>query len=164
MTNQPTIAILMGSKTDLPAVQPAADTLRELGIPHEVRVMSAHRTPDQVAEYVRGAPVAGIKVFIAAAGGAAHLAGAVAAHTILPVIGIPVASSKLAGLDALLATVQMPPGVPVATVAVDGAQNAALLAAAILAVGDETLAKRLSARRADMARKTQAADDEVRRG
>jgi len=161
---RPVVAILMGSKTDLATLEPAAQTLRELAIPYEMRVMSAHRTPERVAEFVRGAADAGIQVLIAAAGGAAHLAGAVAAHTTLPVIGVPVSSSKLGGLDALLSTVQMPPGVPVATVAVDGAQNAALLAAQILALADPALGKRLVARRAELAGKTQAADDEVRRG
>ena len=126
------IAILMGSKSDLPVLEPAAKQLQELGIACEMRVMSAHRTPERVAEFVRGARAAGIKVFIAAAGGAAHLAGAVAANTTLPVIGVPVASSKLSGLDALLATVQMPPGVPVATVGIDNAKNAAHLALRIL--------------------------------
>ena len=158
------IAILMGSKSDLPILEPAAKQLKELGLAYELRVMSAHRSPERVAEYVRGARAAGIKVFIAAAGGAAHLAGAVAANTTLPVIGVPVASSKLSGLDALLATVQMPSGVPVATVAVDGAQNAALLAAQILAVGDAKLAAKLDAARAEMAKRVAAADDEVRRG
>jgi len=161
---QPLVAILMGSKTDRPTLEPAATVLRELGIPHELRVMSAHRTPERVAEYVRGAAASGLKVFIAAAGGAAHLAGAVAAQTTLPVIGVPVASGKLLGLDALLSTVQMPPGVPVATVAVDGAHNAALLAAQILALSDPALAKKLIQKRAELAQKTAAADDEVRRG
>jgi 5-(carboxyamino)imidazole ribonucleotide mutase len=154
----------MGSKSDLPVLEAAQKTLRELQIGHETRVMSAHRTPDRVAEFVRGARAAGIQVFIAAAGGAAHLAGAVAANTTLPVIGVPVASSKLAGFDALLATVQMPPGIPVATVAVDGAQNAALLAAQILALSDPDLLARLEASRKAMAEKVVAADDEVRRG
>lgn len=158
------IAILMGSKSDLPVLEPAAKQLKELGIPYEMRVMSAHRTPERVAEFVRAARKNGIKVFIAAAGGAAHLAGAVAANTTLPVIGVPVASSKLLGLDALLATVQMPPGVPVATVAVDGAQNAALLAVQIIGVADAQVAAKLDAARAEMAKKVVAADDEVRRG
>jgi 5-(carboxyamino)imidazole ribonucleotide mutase len=158
------IAILMGSKSDLPVLEPAAKQLKELGIAYEMRVMSAHRTPERVAEFVRAARKNGIKVFIAAAGGAAHLAGAVAANTTLPVIGVPVASSKLSGLDALLATVQMPPGVPVATVAVDGAQNAALLAAQIIGVADAQIASKLDAARAEMAKKVVAADDEVRRG
>ena len=158
------IAILMGSKSDLPVLEPAAKQLKEMGIPFEMRVMSAHRTPERVAEFVRAARKNGIKVFIAAAGGAAHLAGAVAANTTLPVIGVPVASSKLLGLDALLATVQMPPGVPVATVAVDGAQNAALLAAQIIGVADAQVAGKLESARAEMAKKVVAADDEVRRG
>src|SRR5262249_53421823 len=147
---KPIVAIVMGSKSDLPVLGPAAKAFEELGIPHEIRVMSAHRTPERVAAYVKGARAAGFKVFIAAGGGAAHLAGAVAANTTLPVIGVPVASSKLAGFDALLATVQMPPGVPVATVAVDGAENAALLAAQILALSDEALRGRLDEARAKM--------------
>jgi 5-(carboxyamino)imidazole ribonucleotide mutase len=164
MTESPTeprVAILMGSKSDLERVKPAADTLAELGIAHELRVISAHRTPERAAEYARGAAGRGLKVLIGAAGGAAHLAGTLAAYTTLPVIGIPVAATPLGGLDALLATVQMPAGIPVATVAIDGAQNAALLAAAILALGDADLAARLAARREAQARKVEAADEEV---
>jgi phosphoribosylaminoimidazole carboxylase PurE protein len=160
-TPEPRVAIVMGSKSDLARVQPAADVLKELGIPHEVRVISAHRTPERAAELASGAASRGLKVMIAAAGGAAHLAGTLAAYTILPVIGIPVAATPLAGLDALLATVQMPAGIPVATVAIDGAANAALLAAAILALGDADLAARLTARREEQARKVEAADEEV---
>lgn len=143
------VAILMGSESDRPAVSETAKILEELGIGFDWLVRSAHRTPDAVREYVHEADKKGILVFIAAAGGAAHLAGAVAAHTTRPVIGIPLAATPLAGFDALLATVQMPPGVPVATVAVGpmGAKNAALLAAQIVAVGDPALAKRLRDRR-----------------
>ncbi|HEY3354011.1 MAG TPA: 5-(carboxyamino)imidazole ribonucleotide mutase [Polyangia bacterium] len=158
---EPLVAILMGSKSDLTRVQPAAEVLKELAIPHEVRVISAHRTPERAAEYASGAAGRGLKVLIAAAGGAAHLAGTLAAYTLLPVVGIPVAATPLGGLDALLATVQMPAGVPVATVAVDGAANAALLAAAILALADTDLAARLAARREAQARAVEAADDEV---
>jgi 5-(carboxyamino)imidazole ribonucleotide mutase len=160
---RPLVAILMGSRSDLELMQPAADTLTELGIPCEVRVMSAHRTPERTAEYTRNARAAGLKVFICAAGGAAHLAGAVAAHTTLPVIGVPLARTPLAGQDALLATVQMPAGIPVATVAVDGAVNAALLAASIVALGDASLAEKLEQRRAAMRDKV-IRDDEGLQG
>ena len=153
-----TVAIVMGSKSDLPRLQPGIDALAELGIPLEVRVISAHRTPERAAEFARGAAERGLRVIIAAAGGAAHLAGALAAQTILPVIGVPVNATALAGLDALLATVQMPAGIPVATVAIDGAQNAALLAAQILALGDPALAERLRQQRQALARKVEAAD------
>ncbi len=141
------VAIIMGSDSDLPVLKPAIKTLAELEIPFSVRVMSAHRTPAEAAEFSRTARDEGYGVIIAAAGKAAHLAGALAAQTILPVIGIPVKSSTLDGLDALLATVQMPGGIPVATVAIDGAQNAALLAAQMLALSDEALADKLLAQR-----------------
>ncbi len=141
------VAIVMGSDSDLPVLKPAIKTLSELEIPFSVRVMSAHRTPLEAAEFSRNASAEGYGVIIAAAGKAAHLAGALAAQTILPVIGIPVKSSTLDGLDALLSTVQMPGGIPVATVAIDGAQNAALLAAQMLALSDEALAGRLLAGR-----------------
>jgi phosphoribosylaminoimidazole carboxylase PurE protein len=152
------VAIVMGSKSDLPKLQAGIDALTELGIAHEVRVISAHRTPERAAEFARGAADRGLKVIIAAAGGAAHLAGALSAQTILPVIGVPVNATALAGLDALLATVQMPAGIPVATVAIDGAQNAALLAAQILALGDPALSERLRQQRQALARKVEAAD------
>jgi phosphoribosylaminoimidazole carboxylase PurE protein len=156
----PLVAILMGSESDFEMMERCHKTLREFGIAHEVRVMSAHRTPDAVASFVRGAPARGIRVFIAAAGGAAHLAGAVAAHTSLPVIGVPLAATELQGLDALLSTVQMPPGVPVATVAIGrfGAVNAAVLAVQILALGDPALAKKLADWREAMRLKVEAAD------
>ena len=147
------IAIIMGSDSDLPVVKPAAEKLKELGIPVEVRIMSAHRTPVQAAEFSRSARENGFGAIIAAAGKAAHLAGAIAANTTLPVIGIPVKSSTLDGLDALLSTVQMPPGMPVATVAIDGAVNAALLAAQILAVTDDEIAAALLKLRQDSAAK-----------
>jgi len=156
-----TVAILMGSKSDLPKLQAGIDALTELGIPHEVRVISAHRTPERAADFAKGAADRGLKVLIAAAGGAAHLAGTLAAHTTLPVIGVPVNATALAGLDALLATVQMPAGIPVATVGIDGAQNAALLAAQILALSDPALAARLRQQRQAMARKVEAADASV---
>jgi 5-(carboxyamino)imidazole ribonucleotide mutase len=156
------VAILMGSSSDLPTMQPAADALAELDIPFEIRVVSAHRTPERAVELAEGAAGQGLRVLICGAGGAAHLAGVIAAHTILPVIGVPLARS-LGGLDALYATVQMPSGIPVATVAIDGAVNAALLAAQILALGDEALALRLAERRAENARKVIAADEEVQK-
>jgi 5-(carboxyamino)imidazole ribonucleotide mutase len=139
----PSVGILVGSKSDLPVMEKCTKRLEDLGVDHELEVLSAHRTPDAVAHYVASAPERGIKVFICAAGMAAHLAGTVAARTNLPVIGIPVAAGTLGGFDALLATVQMPSGVPVATVAVNGAANAAVLAAQILALSDPELAGRL---------------------
>ena len=137
------VAILMGSDSDLPVVKKAGDVLREFGVPVEWHVLSAHRSPVQVAEFARSAADNGFGVIIAAAGMAAHLAGAVAGNTILPVIGIPVKAKALEGMDALLATVMMPPGVPVATVGIDGAANAAYLAVQILAVSDGELAQKL---------------------
>lgn len=142
------VGIVMGSDSDLPIVGKAADTLKELGIPCEVHVYSAHRTPEQARDFALNARVNGFGAIIAAAGMAAHLAGAIAANTTLPVIGIPCKSSNLDGMDALLSTVQMPSGIPVATVAINGGINAALLAAQILAVSDEALAAKLDAKRA----------------
>lgn len=144
------VAVIMGSDSDLPVVAPAVKRLKGLGIPWEAHVMSAHRTPEAAAEFSKNAGENGFGVIIAAAGKAAHLAGVLAAHTTLPVIGIPVKSSTLDGLDALLATVQMPSGIPVATVAIDGADNAAILAAQMLALSDEALAEKLSAMKRDM--------------
>ena len=143
----PLVGILTGSPNDLPVVEKARDTLEELGVPCELKTLSAHRTPDLTVEYVRGAEKRGVKVFIACAGMANHLAGTVAAHTILPVIGVPLASGTLSGFDSLLSTVQMPPGIPVATVAVDGSRNAAYLAAQILALGDGEIREKLEAAR-----------------
>jgi 5-(carboxyamino)imidazole ribonucleotide mutase len=139
------VAILMGSDSDWPVMAPAAKTLESFGVPCEARVLSAHRSPDLVRRYVRAAATRGVRIFIAGAGGAAHLAGVIAAHTTLPVIGVPVESKSLKGLDSLLATVQMPKGVPVATVAIDGAANAAILAVQCLALGDPKLARALAA-------------------
>ena len=147
------IGIIMGSKSDLPKVEKTMETLDKLEIPYEVHVYSAHRTPEQVHEFVSEAEKNNFGVIIAAAGKAAHLAGAVAAATTLPVIGIPVKSSALEGVDALLSTVQMPPGIPVATVAIDGGKNAAVLAAQILAVYDEDIRERLKKDRADSTEK-----------
>ena len=146
---EPLVGILMGSESDRPRMEGASKVLDELEVPYEVHVMSAHRTPDAVAAYAGGAAERGIKVLIAGAGMAAHLAGAMAARTILPVIGVPLDGSPLNGLDALLATVQMPPGIPVATVAIGnaGAKNAGFLAAQIIALQDEALASRLRNRR-----------------
>ena len=141
------VGILLGSDSDLPVVEKAFAVLRELDIPFEAHIYSAHRTPLEAAEFTKGARDAGFGVLIAAAGMAAHLAGAVAANTTLPVIGIPCKSATLDGLDALLSTVQMPSGIPVATVAIGGAANAALLAAEILALSDEGLAEKLALRR-----------------
>lgn len=145
------VAVIMGSDSDLPVVTPAIRRLKEWGIPFEAHVMSAHRTPEAAAEFSAHAAENGFGVLIAAAGKAAHLGGVLAAHTTLPVIGIPVKSSTLDGLDALLATVQMPTGIPVATVAIDGADNAAVLAAQILALSDGALAERLLAMKKTMA-------------
>ncbi|MBQ2768261.1 MAG: 5-(carboxyamino)imidazole ribonucleotide mutase [Clostridia bacterium] len=145
------VAIVMGSDSDLPVVESAIKTLREYGVPFEAHVYSAHRTPEAARNFAMGARDAGFGAIIAAAGKAAHLAGALAANTTLPVIGIPIKSSTLDGLDALLATVQMPSGMPVATVAIDGSANAALLAIQILAVEDAALADKLAASRAAMA-------------
>ncbi len=141
------IGIVMGSDSDLPVVQKAADTLKSLSIPFEVHVFSAHRTPQEARAFALGARENGFGAIIAAAGMAAHLAGAIAANTTLPVIGIPCKSSVLDGIDALLSTVQMPSGIPVATVAINGAVNAALLCAQILAVEDKDLAEKLDAKR-----------------
>ena len=138
----------MGSDSDLPVVSKAADTLKSLGIPFEMHVFSAHRTPEEAKEFSANARKNGFGAIIAAAGMAAHLAGAIAANTTLPVIGIPMKSGNLGGIDALLSTVQMPSGIPVATVAVDGAVNAALLCAEILAVTDDEIAAKLDAKRA----------------
>ena len=153
MKSMKKVGIIMGSDSDLPVVSKAMDTLKEFGVPYEVHVYSAHRTPVEAKEFSQNARENGFGAIIAAAGKAAHLAGAIAANTTLPVIGIPVKSSTLDGLDALLSTVQMPGGIPVATVAIDGAQNAALLAIQILAVEDKTLAEKLDASRAENTKK-----------
>lgn len=145
------VAIVMGSDSDLPVVNKGIEQLKAFGISYEVHIMSAHRTPKEAHDFSIQAKTNGIGVIIAAAGKAAHLAGAIAANTTLPVIGIPVKSSTLDGLDALLSTVQMPAGIPVATVAIDGAQNAAILAAQILALEDEALAALLEKEKENMA-------------
>ena len=147
------MGIVMGSDSDLPVVEKAMTTLEKFGVPFEAHVYSAHRTPVEASEFAKNARANGFGAIIAAAGKAAHLAGAMAANTTLPVIGIPIKSSTLDGLDALLSTVQMPSGLPVATVAIDGAENAALLAIQILAVEDAELAAKLDAARAEAAAK-----------
>lgn len=141
------VAVMMGSDSDLPIVQKAMDTLCAFGVPYEAHVFSAHRTPEQARDFSRSARENGFGAIICAAGMAAHLAGAVAANTTLPVIGIPIQAKNLGGMDALLSTVMMPPGIPVATVAVDGAVNAALLSIQILAVDDQELAAKLDEKR-----------------
>lgn len=147
------VGIVMGSDSDLPILRKAMDTLASLGIPYEAHIYSAHRTPEEARDFARNARANGFGAIIAAAGMAAHLAGAIAANTTLPVIGIPCQSSVLDGMDALLSTVQMPTGIPVATVAINGGANAALLCAQILAVEDAALAAKLDAKRAEDARK-----------
>ena len=156
------VGIVMGSDSDLPIIRKATDMLSALKIPFEVHIYSAHRTPDEARDFARGARDAGFGVIIAAAGMAAHLAGAIAANTILPVIGIPIKASALEGIDALLSTVQMPAGIPVATVAIDGSANAAILAAQIIAVSDEELSERLANARAAASAAVLAKDAELR--
>ena len=155
----PDVLILMGSDSDAPTMQPAVDVLKEFGITSEMTVASAHRSPARVMKLVADAPGRGVKVFIVGAGAAAHLGGVVAAHTTLPVIGVPIDSSALKGLDALLSTVQMPPGVPVATVSIGkpGATNAGVLAAQIIGVGDKAVAQKLGAYKQKLADKVEQA-------
>lgn len=159
-----TVAIVMGSDSDLEMMRPAAELLAEFGVGCDVRVLSAHRAPEATREFARAAAAAGVKVIIAAAGGAAHLAGSLAAQTILPVLGVPIPGGIFGGLDALLATVQMPAGVPVGTLAVGpaGARNAALLAVAILALADRGLATKLEGYRERLAREVGEKDARVR--
>ena len=156
------VGIVMGSTSDLHVVEKAIAVLQEYGVPLEVRVLSAHRCPEEAREFAASARESGFSVLIAAAGMAAHLAGALAANTTLPVIGIPCRSNALDGMDALLSTVMMPSGIPVATVAIDGAKNAALLAVQILALGDEALAERLEAARREGKEAVLRADRELR--
>lgn len=155
------VAVIMGSDSDLPVVEKAINTLKKYGVGHEVHVYSAHRTPAEAGAFAENAAKNGFGVIIAAAGKAAHLAGALAARTTLPVVGIPVKSSTLDGLDALLSTVQMPSGMPVATVAIDGAENAALLAVQILAVSDDALREKLESARRENTAKILAKDAEI---
>jgi 5-(carboxyamino)imidazole ribonucleotide mutase len=160
----PLVAIVMGSSSDLPVMQGAAEMLDRFDVPHEVRVVSAHRTPREMLAFGQGAAGRGLRVLIAGAGGAAHLPGMLASVTPLPVIGVPVALSQLDGLDSLLSIVQMPKGVPVATVAVNGARNAGLLAVRILAVGDAGLITKMEAFQAEIASDARAQDVEVSGG
>ena len=162
---RPLVAILMGSESDLEVMSASARALRDLGVPYELHVLSAHRSPDRAARFARSAAGRGLRVIICGAGGAAHLAGAVSAQTTLPVIGVPLASSELSGLDALLATVQMPGGIPVATVAIGkaGATNAGLLAVQILATSDARLAKKLQLQKRTMTEKVAAMSASARR-
>ena len=158
------VLILMGSASDAPVMQAAADVLKELGISCDITVASAHRSPERVQRLIREAPARGVRVFIVGAGAAAHLAGVVAAHTTLPVVGVPIDSSALKGLDALLSTVQMPPGVPVATVSIgkSGATNAGVLAAQMLALCDGALAERLVDYKKKLAENVEKAARELR--
>lgn len=158
--NQPLVSIVMGSQSDLETLKEASAVLREFAIPHELRVISAHRTPEVARTFGLSAQERGVRIIIAGAGKAAHLAGVMASLTLLPVIGVPMTTSDLGGLDSLLSTVQMPGGIPVATVAIGkaGARNAGLLAVAILALGDPSLRARLAAYREAMTREVQAAD------
>ena len=154
----PRVAIVMGSDSDWPVMRAASDVLKEFGVDHDVRVISAHRTPEAASELARGAVGCGLKVIIAAAGGAAHLAGVLAASTPLPVIGVPIQSPALQGLDSLLSMVQMPSGVPVATVAINGAKNAALLAIQILATADAGLLEKMVAYKKSLRASVEAKD------
>jgi len=162
-TAKPKVAMVMGSDSDWPVMKICAETLKQFEVPFEVRILSAHRSPEETAQYAKSARDRGLEVIIAAAGMAAHLAGVVAAHTTLPVIGVPLAAGTLQGIDALLSTVQMPPGVPVAAMGIGsaGAQNAALLAIEILALHDEQLAQKRKQHRNGLAEAAQAKDQKL---
>jgi 5-(carboxyamino)imidazole ribonucleotide mutase len=160
--SEPLVGIAMGSASDLPTLEPAAEILEQFGVAHELRVLSAHRTPEAMAAYARAAAGRGLKVLIAGAGGAAHLPGMLAANTPLPVIGVPVPTTTLSGLDALLSIVQMPRGVPVATVAIGGGANAGLLAVQILAGGDPDLLRRVIDYKEELAETARRQDAELR--
>ncbi len=162
MQNNPLIGIIMGSDSDLPIMQKAFDVCKEFEVPFEVKILSAHRTPGEHAEYSKTALDRGLKVIIAAAGGAAHLPGVTAGHTTLPVIGVPIKGKTLDGMDSLLSIVQMPSGVPVATVAIDGAKNAALLAIQIIATGNEELQKKLADYKVEMATASMKKNENVK--
>ena len=161
MPTLPLVGLAMGSESDWPTLRPAADALTRFGVPYEARVLSAHRTPDAMADWARTARERGLRVVVAGAGGAAHLPGMIAAWTTLPVVGVPVPSRHLSGLDSLLSIVQMPGGVPVATVAVGGALNAGLLAVQILATADDALASALAAYKCELAETVAAMDGRV---
>jgi 5-(carboxyamino)imidazole ribonucleotide mutase len=163
-STKPVVGIIMGSDSDLRVMQAAADVLTEFGIAHEVRVVSAHRTPDDMLAYAHAAAGRGLRVIIAGAGGAAHLPGMVASATTLPVIGVPVPLQHLSGLDSLLSIVQMPAGVPVATMSIGGAKNAGLLAVRILASGDAALRKKLERYASEMAAAVKAKDEALQSG
>jgi 5-(carboxyamino)imidazole ribonucleotide mutase len=160
--SKPTVVVAMGSESDLEKMRPAAEVLAELGVAAELRILSAHRTPDVMLAFGRDAAADGVQVIIAGAGGAAHLPGMLAAVTTLPVIGVPVSLKNLDGLDSLLSIVQMPKGVPVATVAIDGARNAGILAARILALGDPDLRDRVAAAMAEQSAAARASDEKLR--
>jgi len=160
--SQPLVGIAMGSASDLATLQPAIEIVERFGVEHELRVLSAHRTPDAMADYARAAASRGLRVIIAGAGGAAHLPGMLAANTVLPVIGVPVNTTALNGLDALLSIVQMPRGVPVATVAIGGGANAGLLAVQILATSDDELLQRLLAYKEELAATARQQDADLR--
>lgn len=162
MNQNPLVGVIMGSDSDLPTMRPATEALAEFGVGFEVRILSAHRTPDEMLAYGRAAAGRGLKVIIAGAGGAAHLPGMVAAATPLPVIGVPVPITALAGVDALLSIVQMPGGVPVATVAIGNAKNAGLLAVRILGAGDPELLRKMEAYQSEMAETVREKDAKVR--
>jgi 5-(carboxyamino)imidazole ribonucleotide mutase len=158
---EPVVGVIMGSKTDFDTMKPCAEVLKEFGVPHELRVVSAHRTPDGMADYAKSARGRGLKVIVAGAGGAAHLPGMVASHTTLPVIGVPVETRALKGMDSLLSIVQMPAGIPVATVAIGNARNAGLLAVQILATSDAILADALAAFRDKQVALVAAMNEEI---
>jgi 5-(carboxyamino)imidazole ribonucleotide mutase len=164
MTGAPVVAVVMGSSSDLPVMQGAVEVLERFGVPHEVRVVSAHRTPREMLAFGHEAAGRGLRVLVAGAGGAAHLPGMLASVTTLPVIGVPVALSQLDGLDSLLSIVQMPRGVPVATMAVNGARNAGLLAVRILSIGDADLTGKMEAFQEEIASDARAQDADVSRG
>jgi 5-(carboxyamino)imidazole ribonucleotide mutase len=164
MTDAPVVAVVMGSSSDLPVMQGAVEVLERFGVPHEVRVVSAHRTPREMLAFGEEAAGRGLRVLVAGAGGAAHLPGMLASVTTLPVIGVPVALSQLDGLDSLLSIVQMPRGVPVATMAVNGARNAGLLAVRILSIGDAALTGKMEAFQEEIASDARAQDADVSRG
>lgn len=155
------VAIVMGSDSDLPVIKKGIKILKDFGISYEVRIISAHRTPNEAHEFAANAEASGIEVIIAAAGKAAHLAGVIAAYTILPVIGLPISSSTLDGLDALLSTVQMPKGIPVATVTIDGSENAAILAVQILSIAHVQLRDKLKEFKLNMAKQVQEKDKKI---
>jgi 5-(carboxyamino)imidazole ribonucleotide mutase len=162
MDNKPLVGIIMGSDSDLPIMSKSVDVFKEFDIPFEVKILSAHRTPDEHSEWSKSAKERGIKVIIAAAGGAAHLPGVTAGNTTLPVIGVPIKTKSLEGMDSLLSIVQMPSGVPVATVAIDGAKNAALLAVQILGVADENISNKMAQYKKSMAEQSMKKNENVK--